>query len=186
MKIEEGKFYRTRDGRKVGPMREDSEGDFDVQEHEDMDLLVQLWRKDGKVWNEKGGESDHYLIAEWTDEPDTPKTWGEMTDAEQRDVSHAAMKGKTIELDAGSFGWAEWDGETPLCLVHHPIRIKPEPKRETVTIDLASASGGKWYQPGSPGSPETHRITFDTIDGKPATGEFRNDNGDVIKMEELK
>lgn len=177
MKIEEGKFYKTRDGRKVGPIEENQLLDDHWPWKSQVDVEFVGFDKEGRAVGDYliGGMREHLdLIAEWTDEPDTPKTWGEMTDAEQRDVSHAAMKGKTIELDAGSFDWAEWDGQTPLCLVHQPIRIKPEPKRETVTLTNFHESA------------RGHILTFTTTDGKPATGEFRNANGDVIKMEELK
>jgi len=63
MKIEAGKYYRTRDGRKVGPMK----GEFGYctsQEHGSKE-----WRGDGKYWNGEGSGRDWDLIAEWTDKP---------------------------------------------------------------------------------------------------------------------
>lgn len=109
---------------------------------------------------------------------DTPKTWGEMTDAEQRDISFAAMSGMVIELFAECAGynkWVRWNahGKTPLCEVRQKIRIKPEPKRETVT---GWWNGRNFHNKGNYGD-RTHRITFDTIDGTPDL--------DSIKMEEL-
>ena len=62
--IETGKFYRTRDGRKVGPMRRYSGGWlYETDDH------GRMWRDDGMRYYEesRGGGSD--LIAEWVDEP---------------------------------------------------------------------------------------------------------------------
>lgn len=66
LKIEAGRYYRTRDGRKVGPMR-----------RYDSDSWVapdcgRLWTDDGQRYFEidRGGPSD--LIAEWQDAPTAP------------------------------------------------------------------------------------------------------------------
>ena len=69
LKIEAGKFYRTRDGRKVGPMRVwvSEDGTFD-----DGSDDGEYWGSDGlhaegiKIYDHK---PDRDLIAEWTDEP---------------------------------------------------------------------------------------------------------------------
>ncbi|WP_435657240.1 ribosomal protein L7/L12 [Brucella pituitosa] len=59
-KIEAGKYYRTRDGRKVGPVR--SEGLYwGAPEVNDS------YYDDGRQW--RAYESHHDLIAEWVDEP---------------------------------------------------------------------------------------------------------------------
>ena len=71
LKIEAGKFYRTRDGRKVGPMRRRDDQDyfpFDINSHvhpHDRDIQRQLWQEDGT------GDEGLHIIAEWTDTPDT-------------------------------------------------------------------------------------------------------------------
>lgn len=91
---------------------------------------------------------------------DTPKTWGEMTDAEKGALLLAAHEGKVIEAYNG-IAWFE----TPCPKLHSytAYRVRPEPKRETVT----------WYVSGSlmptslPCIQDTHRITFDLIDGEP-------------------
>lgn len=69
MQIEAGKYYMTRDGRKVGPMRVYKVGDgtFDVTD------TGEYWGKDGK--HAEGNPSygwDHRkdLIAEWHNEPE--------------------------------------------------------------------------------------------------------------------
>lgn len=66
LKIEAGKYYRTRDGRKVGPIRRYVHGDdlFDVVEGGEFG--GSLWRGNGSVVQEKNIND---LIAEWVDEP---------------------------------------------------------------------------------------------------------------------
>lgn len=64
MQIEAGKYYRTRDGRKVGPMIYNPCGGFDPWEDSTQD---DLWNDSGKS---DSGEND--LIEEWTDETETP------------------------------------------------------------------------------------------------------------------
>lgn len=68
MQIEEGKFYKTRDGRKVGPKRRGRLDDFPFRDN------------DGNWWTVNGYHErvskdsnipEEDLIAEWADEPDT-------------------------------------------------------------------------------------------------------------------
>jgi hypothetical protein len=54
-------------------------------------------------------------------------------------------------------------------------RVKPAPIRETVTMYVGA--GSKWVGSRSKWEEDTHRITFDLIEGKPER--------DSIKMEEL-
>ncbi len=63
LRIEAGKFYRTRDGRKVGPMvRWREHGDWPWSCH--MENGTDIWGDDGR-----NGNDDADLIAEWVDEP---------------------------------------------------------------------------------------------------------------------
>jgi hypothetical protein len=67
--IEAGKYYRTRDGRKVGPIR--------IDEHDDQyPLGARCEAEDCTLWYTAGGhywttelKSEHDLIAEWVHEP---------------------------------------------------------------------------------------------------------------------
>jgi len=63
MQLEEGKFYKTRDGRKVGPMGYSPYEGFLPWEDE---VIGDLWDDDG---TSDSGDND--LIAKWTDEPET-------------------------------------------------------------------------------------------------------------------
>jgi len=102
-----------------------------------------------------------------------------MTDDERKDVSLAAMCGKTIQLYAGSFGWHEWDKTTPLCEVHQPIRIKPSPVVGEVV--LHGVKGVAWSSLTVDNA--TEKMTIPTIDGQLITGEFVGPDGHVIKVE---
>lgn len=72
MKIEAGKYYKTRDGRKVGPMRELDRKNTDYPWTDQYgDLPDQRYSDSGK---EIGMGSDYYLISEWQDEPSPIRT----------------------------------------------------------------------------------------------------------------
>ncbi|MDX0007787.1 hypothetical protein GOB40_13700 [Sinorhizobium meliloti] len=64
--IQAGKFYRTRDGRKVGPM-EQFYDDGKCFESKGA-MKGGLWHADGSAWF-NGADDSPTLIAEWVDEP---------------------------------------------------------------------------------------------------------------------
>lgn len=69
LKIEAGKYYKTRDGRKVGPMESDGSN------HMQWTSPDGFWRYDnGRIFSQSEDCED--LIAEWVDEPtvDAPLT----------------------------------------------------------------------------------------------------------------
>jgi hypothetical protein len=167
--IEPGKYYCTQNGEKVGPMEESVAGDpggFWGRPHG-------LYRKDGTF----GFGSTCYcreldIIAEWSDEEtgthngDNPKTWGEMTDAEKGEIAKAYVTGRAIEC---SVNRRAWHGN-PV----HPFadtfcyRIKPKPKRETVTLCGGTDNDGEsWGFYTTDANDDRYRITFTTIDGEP-------------------
>ena len=64
MQIEAGKYYRTRDGRKVGPLAERYHPEFQLQGGME-EFGATAWRKNGtNIYSQ-----DMDLIAEWTDGP---------------------------------------------------------------------------------------------------------------------
>lgn len=70
MKIEAGKYYKTRDGRKVGPMRELNRHETDYPwTDKDGDMPDQRYNDKGY---EIGTGSDCDLISEWKDETPSP------------------------------------------------------------------------------------------------------------------
>jgi len=101
------------------------------------------------------------------------KTLRNMTDAEIGALVRAKNDGKVIEVvDSLKGAWVP----APMPGWHHRCvyRVRPEPKRETVTLH-GSVTDEVWGR----GTMEldTHRITFDLIDGRP--------DCDSIKMETL-
>lgn len=68
--IETGKFYRTRDGRKVGPVGP-NEGGLQGYPWQDDSSWSDCWTADGRYY-EDVVDSVHDLIAEWADEPAAP------------------------------------------------------------------------------------------------------------------
>jgi len=75
MKIEEGKYYRTRDGRKVGPVTFSRNGRPwatapGFNEHQWYTQWSVHSKYQGRASIEREDKSD--LIAEWTDEPGLP------------------------------------------------------------------------------------------------------------------
>lgn len=116
--------------------------------------------------------------------PVTPKTWGDMTDAEKGALLLAAHEGKVIEWHApdidhtgrtASMSWVECQSIGRYS--DYTYRIKPEPKRETVTITGWCDEDVGWLWGKGPDDQDTHRITFDTIDCDP--------DCDSIKMDRL-
>lgn len=65
VKIEEGKYYRTLEGEKVGPMKHEVDGMwFDA-------ASIYIWRRDGARFF---GDAEHAIISEWT-EPEFTLDW---------------------------------------------------------------------------------------------------------------
>ena len=103
---------------------------------------------------EERNEYDGYRIISRAS--DTPKTWG------------------------ADEGWSEWTSASEWNVSDHDVqmecvdgihrvrtrpRIRPEPKRETVTIYGAPTKHVQWCLDIC--GLDTHRITFDLIDGEP-------------------
>ena len=153
MKIEEGKYYRTRDGRKVGPMT----GRNFKWVKGSGDTYDPTWQNDGR-----GNCDAPDLVAEWTDEP---KLWRDMTPEEKGALLLAEHEGKVIEC-WNVEGW--WADDVPYWFDDCAYRIRPE--REMVTANvlvLRNTIETTIYNDA------THRITFDTVDGEPDCASVR-------------
>ena len=153
MKIEAGKYYKTRDGRKVGPMVEEeplwSDWPWGVEGYE-CDLGRTLWEDDGTA----DETQDADLIAEWTEATaDPPKLWRDMTDQEKGALLLAAHEGKEIEYRSEFSSGVMC--KVPVWYDNVAYRIKPEPVVETVALCWK-----KGLAVGQVG-------TIDLIDGKP-------------------
>jgi hypothetical protein len=114
---------------------------------------------------------------------DTPTLWGDMTPEEKGALLLGWHEGKVIEV----FGFLYldmWCEDDPCFYEDCAYRIKPEPKRETVTAKLCIDARGNSlhmrpdYYRGEYGDDNFYfTLTFDTIDGKPDIAS--------IKIEEL-
>ena len=116
-----------------------------------------------------------YTYEEYAPQPpasqdDTPKLWRDMAPEEKGALLLAHHEGKEIEIMSEK--WVT--SNKPIFHDVYAYRIKPKPKVEVVKI---FGSGNYWAKDTSPRQTDTHRITFNTIDGKPDPAS--------IKMEEL-
>lgn len=175
MKVEEGKFYQTRDGRKLGPVEANQlPGDpWPWKSISDGEFVA--FDREGRAVGSRlvNGMKPHLdLIEEWTEDT-TTKTWGEMTGAEKGVVALGFVQGKVIECHStGMNVWYPHVGSD--FLDNFAYRIKPEPKRETVEKFGCSDCTGNWiFGSGPAGHGDTHRITFDTLDGEPDLSSIR-------------
>ena len=91
---------------------------------------------------------------------DKPKLWRDMAPEEKGALLLAAHEGKVIEVFGGN-GW--WSPCTVGRYQGSAYRIKPQPKVETV--ELYGRQDVQWVLERC--KYDTHRITFQTIDGKP-------------------
>lgn len=125
MKIEAGKYYRTRDGQKVGPLT-NTACDGMVARFAPLGLW---FRADGRA---EGGQDDEFcpqydLIAEWRDEPDLTaiKTPFGLLDRETQEA---------LKAHGGPYEYlnsrCEWK-DTPKCddVPGYAHRVKPAPPK---------------------------------------------------------
>ena len=176
MQIEVGKFYRTRDGRKAGPVVARNQVNYDGPF-----LIDGLWNydDDGKVSSLPEHRDD--LVAEWTEatpaepasEIETPKIWRDMSDAEKGALLLAHHEGAEIEwLDKGI-----WVEAAPNWVSTVAYRARPVPKQPVVeTVTLGGACNGFWSFGGLNFAGDTASITFDVIDGKPDWSTLRGED----------
>jgi len=163
--IEAGKYYKTRDGRKVGPMCG----------------MISKWNNDGTCRRACDTRCDE-LIAEWIDTPaDTPPTWGDMTDAEKGALLLAELdgecleqKGRVIVNGESLFRWAP--KQEGCWLDKFAYRIKPEPLVENVTLMVYDNGEGQPHIAEYMSDPN-YRMVYTRTNGEPDL--------DSIKMERI-
>jgi hypothetical protein len=101
---------------------------------------------------------------------DQPKLWREMSDAEKCELLLANHRGHSIEYrDPHQGRWRLI--VNPNWLDYFAYRVKPEPKRETV--ECYGRLALETFLAGKQTNSDTHRITFDTIDGEPDCASIR-------------
>lgn len=133
------------------------------------------------------GDAVPWRIVSRASDPDTPKLWRDMTREEKGALLLAAHEGKVIEYEA--HGWRATAANDPGWFDDTAYRIRPEPKRETVTL-----RGGNFGKNGAVAwsfrhsghiGPDTHRITFDLLDGNIPPGIYTSPEGHNIEVERI-
>jgi len=157
----EGKFYRTDNDEKVGPLRRVPDG------YSGGDWA--LWETDDATYELIGVPREHALtteiVSEWAEK--TPKRWGDMTSEEKGALLLAHHEGKVIEVRAENCDiW--YIRENPNWSEDGIFRIRHEP---IVELELVFWNGHDFWD--CHGNGETHRITFLTIDGEPDVNSIR-------------
>lgn len=84
MKMEVGKYYRTRDGEKVGPMKKQNDATYPFC-GQMGDVRNPSFTEDGYFWQNKTEYIDD-LIAEWTDEPASPQPAGPVRTITRKEI----------------------------------------------------------------------------------------------------
>lgn len=100
LKIEEGKFYRTRDGRKVGRMVKSEF--YDTFYDPNKLVTSQSWSADGSYIGGQKGKLD--LVLEWHDSPIITVTSRELRDGEYGRFSIMKHEGRTVLIGFNSMG----------------------------------------------------------------------------------
>lgn len=91
MKLEVGKFYRTRDGQKVGPIKSRRDKVYPFHGRLD-DTVSPSFTKDGYYWRSEL-ESPDDLIAEWVDEPAASQPAGPVRTITRKEIVPGSYKG---------------------------------------------------------------------------------------------
>lgn len=166
MKIEKGKFYKTKSGEKVGPAKPASYYEGDMWSLGKM----RVYGPDGTYGPTLRQEDERHndLVEEWHDEH---RTWGELTDAEKGALLLAEYEGGKFALEYTIPGPDKSWGQKSIHEAFNDEWVyRVAPKRETVTLHT-----GQSFMAGSkdPMNHDTHRITFDLIDGEPDVSTIR-------------
>lgn len=154
MKLEVGKYYKTRDGRKAGPIAKKLEWNPTYPFKGFIGGVELTWTEDGLLCTL--GDSPYDLVEEWKDEP---KLWKDMTDEEKGALLLAHHEGKIIEYYTKVN--PEWVKvyNPPWC-DNYAYRVKPGAVIKSDSFGIVRNGCG-------------YNITFITIDGEPDCSSVR-------------
>jgi hypothetical protein len=143
MKIETGKYYRSRDGRKIGPMRAALSKAWVIGKGNQSDpewLLSGAHTPDVEF----GMSSADDLIAEWPDAPDLSNPLGQVFGLMPPETQEA-MKAHGGPWECMAFDGIWRDQGEPAWHAGFAYRVKPAPIRETVTAPIWIVKDGMSY-----------------------------------------
>lgn len=115
---------------------------------------------------------------------DTPPTWGEMADAEKGALLLAHHEGKMIQVLREAGDWADLYFAGIGIIPTDVYRIKPEPVVGEVAIYGKTIFENYWGFGAAASPSDTHTLTLPTLDDKLVTGEFTNEDGMKVVIEE--
>jgi hypothetical protein len=171
MKLEHGKYYKTRDGRKAGPV------DFSTMKYPKVPVeglaYLQGYRENG-LW----GCSDSFgwgtdprdIVEEWVEEKpmdiyNIDKTWGELSPEEKGALLLHYHEGGKVEV------YIKRDGWTPLVYpCWEPEYMYRAKKAPVVTLDEV------YYHPTYGFSNDynyPYKVTVTRLDGEPDCGSIQ-------------
>jgi hypothetical protein len=141
MKIEVGKYYKTRSGKKVGPAEK-------IVHHASYPWDIPhgggfyAYTAEGKSCLEYVQDD---IVGEWVEEMTIDRTWSEMTPKEKGALLLAHHEGKVIEYKSVQYE-GDWHESNPFWLDHLAYRVKPEgPKVEEKVFDEVYVSNSGWF-----------------------------------------
>jgi hypothetical protein len=156
LKLEVGRYYKTRDGRKVGPMRwtalydGNARGSFEGKVDGDADGLFRRFHSDGSRPPNQSHQ-EYSIVAEWTDEQDA-----NVAESELERLVRVANEGTRAKRELRAKYKGQWENTTvqhgQMLLdadhwtdkdkyVDEVFRIKPRPAFEPFGVGPADSTG---------------------------------------------
>jgi len=119
--------------------------------------------------------------------PESPKLWLDMTPEEKGVFWVKVYSGGVVEVSYDAKNWKVDGNFEPDTYPLIYYRIRPETKRETVTLYGAdrAVKGRSWSFIGR-GDDATHRITVPLIDGDLPPGTYTSPEGNTITVDRIK
>lgn len=132
MKIEVGKYYKTRSGKKVGPAK-------GLEPYASFPWSIPHFEGGFYAYTEEGksclDRTEDDIVGEWVEEMTTERTWGDMSPEEKGALLLAHHEGKVIEYTSLQYE-DEWYESNPIWFGNLIYRVKPEePKVEEKVFD---------------------------------------------------
>jgi len=179
--IDMSKTYRTRDGKDVRIYATDGGGILPVHGAIKRDgiWMEDCWSCSGDYHPTKENTGrdlvEFTMLADQETEQmtnkDTPTLWADMTPEQKGALLLAKHEGRDVQMFE-NYKWA-WATLTPQWYGWVAYRVEPEPTRETVTAVGHNKSGNVWSFAEYDNMHDTHRITFETINGEPDCATIR-------------